>query len=275
MTDSSSPVRLLGRASLAFALLSAVSSLSLGATVEVSAATAGFIAGGQDEPESAAELAKKIDTYLGHARGGSAVIRPQAANRLVRIGEPAAKRILEVAGKTNEQLALLGTSLIEIFGAFENSPSGDKLRQRLWPVIEDSEFPWRPAAARGLAVLPQASEMERFVRYLDDPIAPVRLSALDALFKLTEGAEGDARKAYLQHATARLSDESDFVRREAALQLHARGHGHALLWLLEDMKRSDMFFGAPFGKMARYEAMRGLMSRKIELGDYNPELPPD
>ena len=71
------------------------------------------------------ELQKKIDTFLGHARRGSAVIRPQAADRLVGIGEPAARRILEVAGKTSEQLALLGPNLVEIFGAFEDSESGD------------------------------------------------------------------------------------------------------------------------------------------------------
>ncbi|QDV05356.1 hypothetical protein Poly30_08530 [Planctomycetes bacterium Poly30] len=222
-----------------------------------------------------AELQKKIDTFLGHARRGSAVIRPQAADRLVGLGEPAARRILEVAGETNEQLALLGTNLVEAFGAFENSESGTKLRQRLWPALEDSEFPWRPAAARGLSLHPQPSEKELFVRYLEDPIAPVRLAALDALYTLTEGAEGAARQSYLQHAVARLSDENDIVRREAALQLHARGHGYALLWLLEDMRRDDAFFGVPFGKMARYDAMRALMDRGIDLGEYNPELPPD
>ncbi len=233
---------------------------------------------GSDEEanvEVDAELQKKIKTFLGHARTGSAVIRPQAANRLVSIGEPAAKRILEFANGTNAQLVLLGANLIEIFGAFENSPSGDKLRARLWPALEDSDFPWRPAAARGLRLRPDPSEKERFIRYLDDPIAPVRLAALDALYTLTEGAEGKERDAYLKLAVRRLSDESDFVRREAALQLFARGHSYALLWLIEDMRRADNFFGAPTGKTARYEAMRALMARDVELGEYNPELPPE
>ena len=221
------------------------------------------------------ELEKKIKTFLGHARTGSAVIRPQAANRLVNLGEPAAKRIYEFAQGTNAQLVLLGASLIEAFGAFEGSPSGDKLRARLWPALEDSDFPWRPAAARGLRLHPEPSEKERFVRYLDDPIAPVRLAALDAVFALTEGAEGEERAAYIGMAVRRLSDESDVVRREAALQLFARGHSYALLWLIEDMKRGDNFFGAPTGKTARYEAMRALMARDVELGNYNPELPPD
>ena len=227
------------------------------------------------DTEVDAELQESIERALGHARRGSAVIRPQAANRLVGIGEPAAKRILEFAKGTNAQLVLLGASLIEAFGAFENSPSGDLLRARLWPALEDSDFPWRPAAARGLRLLPEPSEKERFIRYLDDPIAPVRLAALEALDTLTEGAEGEVRAAYLKHAVRRLRDESDFVRREAALQLFARGHSYALLWLIEDMKRGDSFFGAPTGKTARYEAMRALIARDVELGEYNPELPPD
>ena len=225
-------------------------------------------------PEVDAETAKKIETYLGHARTGSAIIRPQAAERLVRIGEPAAARILEVTGKTNEQLALLGANLIEIFGAFKDSPSGDKLRARLWPALEDSEFPWRPAASRGLSLQPLPKEKERFTRYLDDPIAPVRLAVLDALYTLTRDAKGDERASYLKHAFARLSDENDVVRREAALQLDARGHGGALLWLVEDMRRDDNFFGMPTGQAARYAAMNALIDRNIELGTYNPELPP-
>jgi hypothetical protein len=232
----------------------------------------GALTGG---PEVDAELQKKIETFLGHARTGSAVIRPQAASRLVGIGEPAARRILEFAKGSNAQLVLLGANLIEAFGAFEDSPSGDKLRARLWPALEDSDFPWRPAAARGLSLAPEPSEKARFLRYLEDPIAPVRLASLKAIFALTEGTEGDERMSYVELAIKRLSDESDFVRREAALQLFERGHSYALLWLIEDMRRADNFFGAPTGKTARYEAMRALAARNVELGEYNPELPPD
>ncbi len=263
------------RSRLPLSLLAACVTLGGGATLAAPVASVGSTLQQAEEEISAADLEKKINTFLGHARRGSAVIRPQAANRLVGIGEPAAKRILEVTGETNAQLALLGTNLIEIFGAFGDSESGTKLRQRLWPAVDDSEFPWRPAATRGLALAPLASEKERFIALLEDPIAPVRLASLDALFQLTEGAEGDERTAYLQLAKARLSDESDFVRREAALQLHARGHGSALLWVLEDLKRDDSFFGNQFGRMARWEAMKALASRKIDLGEYNPDLPPN
>lgn len=243
-----------------------------GSIAEIFAAPAMTTA--QDD-SAASKLQEKITTFLKHARRASAVIRPQAADRLVGIGEPAAKRILEVAGENNQQLALLGTSLIEVFGSFGDSASGTQLRQRLWPALQDAEFPWRPAAVRGLAVAPQADEKQRFIAYLEDPIAPVRLGALKALSALTQDAEGAVRADFLAHAKARLSDESDFVRREAAVQLFRRGHADALLWLLEDMKRDDSFFGNQFGRMARWESMRALSGCKIDLGQYNPDLPPN
>ena len=258
----------------AAAILAGGLALSTAPAQAESVLDAALVAAAQ-EAKAAAKLQEDIEMFLKHARTGSAVIRPQAADKLVGIGEPAAKRILKFAGGNNAQLALLGTDLVEAFGAFKNSPSGDKLRARLWPALDDGNFPWRPAAARGLSFAPLPSEKERFIRYLDDPIAPVRAAALDALFALTEGAEGEVRDAYIRLAVKRLSDESGYVRREAALQLFARGHSYALLWLIEEMRRGDSFFGTPTGKSARYDAMRALAARKVELGEYNPELPPD
>lgn len=220
----------------------------------------------------------RIDDFIRHARVGSAMMRPQAAARLVRVGAPAAKRLLEVSGETTDDLALLGTSLIEILGEFD-SP---KLRAKLWPAMEDSEFPWRPATARSLAFAPEESEWSRFEGYLDDPIAPVRLGVLDALFRISQ-VEGETpaakavqatrKRAFLAHARAALVDESDIVRRRAAVLLDARGHGRALFWLLEDLKRNDMFFDRPTGLAARYDAMNQLMDRGIDVGSYIPELP--
>lgn len=220
----------------------------------------------------------RIDDFIRHARVGSAMMRPQAANRLVRVGAPAAERLLEVSGKTTADLALLGTSLIEILGQFD-SP---KLRAKLWPAMEDSEFPWRPATARSLAFAPSDGEWDRFIGYLGDPIAPVRLGVLDALFRISqvEGETAEAKavqlgrkRAFLDHAQAALFDESDVVRRRAAVLLDARGHGRALLWLLEDLKRSDVFFDRPTGLAARYDAMNQLIDRGIDVGDYDPERP--
>lgn len=225
---------------------------------------------------------EQIDKHIQFARTGSARIRPQAANKLVRLGEPAAQRLLQVTGKNTEQLALLGTSLIEVLGMFENQ----ELRAKLWPAIDDSEFPWRPASARSLAYAPQPAERARFISYLNDPIAPVRVACLDALFRLTVAPDPtvkrtDEEKAvhetdklqFLRLAADQLDDENDVVRRRAAILLDARGHRRALLWLVEDMKRDDAFFDRPSGLMARYESSRLLRERGINVDAYVPELP--
>lgn len=221
---------------------------------------------------------EKIDTFIRHARTGSAVIRPQAAQRLVRIGEPAAKRLLELSGDSTEELALMGTALVEVLGQFDEPA----LRGKLWPAMENGDFPWRPAAARSLAWAPTPGEWDRFTGYLEDPIAPVRHAVLDALFRISqlegEGKEEKAlqasrKRAFLDLAVAALHDENDMVRRRAAVLLDARGHGSALNWIVEELERVDTFFDRPTGLTARYDAMNMLMERGIDLGDYVPELP--
>lgn len=221
---------------------------------------------------------EKIDTFIRHARTGSAVIRPQAAQRLVRIGAPAATRLFELSGESTEELALMGTALVEVLGQFDHP----ELRAKLWPALEDPGFPWRPAAARSLAWAPATDEWARLEGYLDDPIAPVRLAVLDGLFRISqlegEGAEAKSlqarrKRVFLDHAVSALHDENDVVRRRAAVLLDARGHGRALAWIVEELERVDTFFDRPTGLTARYDAMNMLMERGVDLGDYVPELP--
>ncbi|MEC8494011.1 MAG: HEAT repeat domain-containing protein, partial [Planctomycetota bacterium] len=189
-----------------FALVSAlIATPGLAATQE---GTAGRPARPQD--------VEKIDTFIRHARTGSAVIRPQAAERLVRIGAPAAARLYELSGDSTEELALMGTALVEVLGQFDHP----ELRAKLWPALEDADFPWRPAAARSLAWAPTVDEWERLEGYLDDPIAPVRLAVLDGLFRISqfEGEEPEAKalqarrkRVFLDHAVSALHDENDMV----------------------------------------------------------------
>ena len=213
----------------------------------------------------------QIEKLIRHARTGSAHIRPQAAARLVRAGKPAADRLLAEAGESNADLAALGTSLVEVFGLFED----DRLRGRLWPALEDSEFPWRPAASRSLAGAPTPAERERFESFLDDPIAPVRVACLSALAYLTDTNDDAQEARFLAQAVLLLADENDAVRRGAALILDRRGHGRAMLWLLEDLKRDDVFFDQATGEAARYASRDVLLDREIDLGEYNPERPQD
>ena len=221
---------------------------------------------------------EKIDTFIRHARTGSAVIRPQAAQRLVRIGAPAAARLFELSGDSNEELALMGTALVEVLGQFDHP----ELRAKLWPALQDPDFPWRPAAARSLAGAPTDDEWGRFESYLDDPIAPVRLAVLEGLFSIGkfEGEETEAEamqarreRVFLDHAVSALQDQNDMVRRRAAVLLDTLGHGRALAWIVEELERVDTFFDRPTGLTARYDAMNMLMERGVDLGDYVPELP--
>jgi len=213
---------------------------------------------------------EQIDRLIVHAQSGSAVIRPQAAERLARIGKPAADRLLAMAGTSLGELALLGPSLIEVLGRFDDP----RFRALLWPAMEDAEFPWRPAVSRSLAHRPLPAEWGRLQGFLEDPIAPVRLATLDALALLS--SDGDAARAvpFEPLAVARLTDENDVVRRRAAVLLDGRGHSRALLWLLEDLQRTDTYFDLPTGEAARYAAANALQALDIDLAGFEAYLPP-
>jgi len=213
---------------------------------------------------------EQIDRLIVHAQSGSAVIRPQAAERLARIGKPAADRLYAMAGTSLGELARLGPSLIEVLGRFDDP----RFRALLWPAMEDAEFPWRPAVSRSLAHRPLAAEWDRLVGFLEDPIAPVRLATLDALALLSGGDDAERAASFDALAAARLGDDNDVVRRRAAVLLDGRGHSRALLWLLEDLQRTDTYFDLPTGEAARYAAVNALQSLDIDLAGFEAFVPP-
>lgn len=222
------------------------------------------------EPPARQYSPEQIDRLIIHAQSGSAVIRPQAAERLARIGKPAADRLYAMAGTSLGELALLGPSLIEVLGRFDDP----RFRALLWPAMEDAEFPWRPAVSRSLAHRPLAAEWDRLVGFLEDPIAPVRLATLDALALLSGGDDSEGAASFDALAAARLGDENDVVRRRAAVLLDGRGHSRALLWLLEDLQRTDTYFDLPTGEAARYAAVNALQSLDIDLAGFEAFVPP-
>ncbi|MEL6429488.1 MAG: hypothetical protein AAFU73_19615 [Planctomycetota bacterium] len=242
----------------------------------VASSSASLVA--QDEkPRARRDDASRVDDFIRHARTGSAIIRPQAAARLVRVGTPAGKRLLELATGDNDDLALFGSNLVEVFGQFPEVP---ELRARLWPAVRDTEFPWRPAAMRGLAWAPRVDEGTDFAAYVDDPIGPVRTAALDGLFRVAQAAreaQDDAAPAhevrFLEAAVGQLDDEVDRVRNRAAVLLHSRGHARGLRWLVQELQRTDSFFDRPTGLNGRYEALGLLVDLGFEVGNYAPELP--
>jgi len=247
-------------------LLSALAAAIL-AAASAAAQNAAQDAAQDASPAQDAERAR-MDGLLEKAVRGSAVIRPQAAARLVAFGEPAIERLLALSEGTPAATAKLGADLVEAFGAFGDA----RLRALLWRCIEDRDFPWRPAAARSLAAHPSADarEAEPLTALLADPIAPVRMAAVQGLHRLFE-APPDAQRSAVR---ARLADPSDFVRRAAAVALCGWGEPEALLWLVEDLQRTDTFFERWSGKNAAYESRRALGELLGDTFGYDPETPP-
>lgn len=239
------------------------------------------IAAGPFQQDTAATDDDAVDTsrleaYLDKALHGSAVIRPQAAARLVPMGKVAADRILAVAGAGPERAAnpvdaaQLGSALVEVLGAFQD----ERLRELLWRCIDDRDFPWRPAAARSLAANPlvdgRETETRAFHGLLSDPIAPVRMAAVQAFPRL----HPEPLPRMRVELRVCLADPSDFVRRAAAEALAGWGEPEALLWLVEDLRRTDTFFERWSGKNAAYESRRALARLLGDTYGFDPEAPP-
>ena len=210
------------------------------------------------------DVAAKIDQMIDLARAGRVMIRPQAAERLVGFGAPAAERLLEEAGDTQRQLASLGKDLIKILGRFDQP----RLRAKLWGAIDDRDFPWRPSAAQGLGATAQADEIERFAELLNDPLAAVRQAAVLAYETL------DAR-GHASQLRSLLADPNDRVRRAVASCLFDWGQADAIYWLAEELARSDRYFDLQTARLARVEAFAALHSRLGEDFGYRLDEPVD
>jgi hypothetical protein len=205
----------------------------------------------------------QLERWLDAARNGSPVVRPQAAERLRRAGAPAAELLRPLAGETPAELAALGADLVEVLGRF-----GDpELRGRLWTAVAEPDFPWRPAAVRSLVHEPEAGEEPRFLTLAADPLAAVRVALVTVLPGDGSGNPGDALSPLLH-------DEDDRVRRAAAAELARRGATHPLLWLLEDLGRTDRWFEIDTGRRARFDAARLWRGLGRDLGSYDPAREP-
>lgn len=208
----------------------------------------------------------RIASLIEKARTARAVIRPQAALRLVRMGDEAGQALLSAAGESSEDFAALGKDLIEVSGAFPLP----ELRSKLWMALSDDAFPWRSSAALGLVNLPSPKETPHFVDLLDDPLASVRAAAVRALGALDARQHKDLLKSKLHW------EGDDRVRRTIALQLDQWGERWALWFLVADLRRSDTFFGQPTGSAARIAAYRQLLERIENPGfEFQPSSPPD
>jgi hypothetical protein len=204
-----------------------------------------------------------LDRWIGLARDGAPHIRPQAAQRLLDAGAEGAQALRRELDAAPSGAAGLGADLIEIMARFGDA----ELRARAWTLLDDSDFPWRPSAARSLVAESRAEELPRFAALLSDPIPGVRIAALGAFPEVLSG------KAF-EVIFARLSDEDGRVRRAAAFELSRRGERWAALWLLEDLERTDRWFEVDTGRQARFDAARLLRALGHELGSFDPSRPP-
>ncbi|MFT7667477.1 MAG: hypothetical protein ACI8X5_000156 [Planctomycetota bacterium] len=208
-----------------------------------------------------AELAAKIEKYIGLAQSGRMSVRPQAARRLVSLGAPAAERLFEACGPVGSQMETMGPSLVEVLGAF-----GDpRLRKFLWRNLQDLDFPWRGAAARGLAGSAIKAEASAYSSLLRDHLAPVRVAAVDGIQRVSQNTP--ELQEFL--VSSLLLDSNDIVRRAIVLLLDEWGNSGYLLWLVEDLKRTDKYFRLPFGEQARYQSSRALKERLGDLYGYD------
>lgn len=223
------------------------------------------------EPEREAERDSELDRLLHAAVEGSAPVRPQAARRIHRLWERGDEgrreelvaRLRAEAGETSDDLAELGSALVEVLGEL-----GDPLlRERLWEAVADPDFPWRPYAARGLAQTARPEEHDRLRALLTDPIGPVRAAAVQALDTLDAREDAPAVRES-------LGDELGIVRRAAADLLARWGHEEALWILVEELRRGDRFFDRPTGREARYKAAGLLREHLEDLAGYDPGSPP-
>ena len=211
-----------------------------------------------------------LEQLITAARTGRTVIRPQAARRIVRLWSQSEadeqaniiQRLRTESGDSPATLAQVGPALVEVLGAF-----GDEaLRGLLWRALSDTEFPWRPYAARALAAHPTGAEAPRFLAALADPIPPVRVAAVVALANLDQPDEAPAVRLL-------LNDEDDRVRRAAADALIGWGQNSAMWWLYEELLREDRFFDRPTGEQARYQAWNLLSPRLGKIEDASPYDP--
>lgn len=221
--------------------------------------------------DDAAVRRARIERLIDLASTGRAVVRPQAAQRLVDYGDEAAAILVARVGEVGDALEDLGPELVEVLGEFDD----DTLRARLWWQLDSPSFPWRPQAARSLAKVPHAEELARFHALIDDRHAQVREAAVKALAALGRNSAPDGGPGPSEVLLrGKLSDPDDAVRRAAAITLYDWGDPATAFWLLEDLRRDDRFFELRTGERARFASASLLEQRFEDLAGFDPALDP-
>ena len=224
---------------------------------------------GQSKRERQREITPaRLEKLIRAASQGSPVVRPQAAQRLEKMGPMAHKAVLEhVQGK--EDLFGVGPELLEVAAALATPGDGGRteLRARFWGYVGERDFPWRAALVAGLGREPQGQERGRFVALLDDRLLAVRLAAM-------KGFAGESAAELLPLIQARLAKETEGVARRAlARRAYELGHTRSLWLLYAELGRADYFFDQPVGLVARLEAAKFLKALLPEGPKFDAQAP--
>jgi hypothetical protein len=214
---------------------------------------------------------ERLAKLISAASKGSPVVRPQAAQRLQKMGPVAHKAVLEHV-KSKADLFGVGPELLEVAAALAVPGDGGhpELRKRFWEHVGERDFPWRAALVAGLGRNAEPVELVNFQVLLNDRLVAVRLAALIGL------DTGDSNPFFLARVLARLKVETEGVARRA-LARKAFEHGHTeSLWLLyAELSRADYFFDQPVGLVARLEASRFLRTLLPEGPDFDAQAAVD
>ncbi|MDF1839008.1 MAG: HEAT repeat domain-containing protein, partial [Planctomycetota bacterium] len=196
---------------------------------------------------------ERLGRLIRAASQGSPIVRPQAAQRLEKMGPVAHKAVLDHV-RSHGDLFGVGPELLEVAAGLA-TPGEDThrdLRARFWGHVGERDFPWRAALVAGLGRHAQPDERERFVELLEDRLLAVRLAALKSF--ASEGSE-----TLLPLVQSRLEKETeDVALRALARRAYELGHAPSLWLLHAERGRSDYFFDQPVGLVARLEAAKFL-----------------
>jgi len=198
--------------------------------------------------------AAKIDQEVAYANDPEKLqFQIQAVKRLKERGAAAVPALLAFVEKKGPHA--LSLACTELLGEIPDA----RLAALCARLVEDRNFPWRPAAARSLAELKSAEHRALLRTRLGDRLWGVRSAAVLGLEKLGDKDSTEAiRKA--------LDDETHEVRAQAAKTLHAFGDPSGLPVLVEALRSSIAWFDIDYGQIAREDACNFL--KKLTGDDY-------
>ncbi len=212
----------------------------------------------------------RLEKLIRAATQGSPVVRPQAAQRLIKMGEVGHKAVFDFVS-SKQDLFDVGPELLEAAAQLAVPLDGKRteLRKRFRKELGDLDFPWRASLVSGLGKNMQGGETEAFVALLDDRMLAVRLAALKGF------ADADA-EFILPRIQARLKVETEGVARRAlARRAYEAGQASSLWILYGELGRDDRFFDQPVGLIARLEASRFLQALLPEGPTFDAQAPVD